>query len=123
LRTYISKRYIDLGSDLTLGIVRDAYPSRLGDALKASGNVNAVTEDVVIIVNDIANVDANAKFDPSILRYGGVLVGHPALDLNCAADCIDGAGELDQHAVASSLNDAAPMSGYSGINEGLSDGL
>ena len=38
-------------------------------------------------------------------------------------DGIDGAGELDQHAVAGGLDDAAPMVGDGGIDEGLSDRL
>src|SRR5258708_34418451 len=48
---------------------------------------------------------------------------YPALKLNCTADCIDGAGELDQHAVTGRLDDTASMGSNSGVNEGLSDSL
>jgi hypothetical protein len=58
-----------------------------------------------------------------ILPYGGILLDYPALDLNCTAHCIDGAGELDQHAVTGRLDDTASMGSYSGVNECLSDSL
>src|ERR1700688_2875650 len=61
VRDHIVERYIDLGSDLTLGVIRNAYPSRLGNALKTGSNVNAVAENVVVIENDVSDVDANTK--------------------------------------------------------------
>ena len=48
----------------------------------------------------------------SIRRSGGtcrVALGHPALDIDRAAYRVDDAGELDQHAVAGRLNDAAAV--------------
>ena len=40
---------------------------------------------------------------------GGVGLGHPPLQLQGAGDRVHGAGELDQHAVAHELDDAAAM--------------
>ncbi len=73
------------------------------------GDVDAVAENIVVVDDDVADMDADAEFDPLILRHGGVLLGHAALDLDRAARRVDGAGELDQHAVAGGLDDAAAM--------------
>jgi hypothetical protein len=41
----------------------------------------------------------------------GVLPGHSALNFDGATRCVHGASELDQHAVAGGLDDAATMLG------------
>jgi hypothetical protein len=68
-------------------------------------------------------VDADAEFDPLMLRQGGVLLGHAALDHEGTARGVDGAGKLDQHAVTGGLDDAASMSGYRGVDQGFPGGL
>ena len=79
---------------------------------------NAASEKV-----DVADMDADAKFDPLILRHVGILLGHAVLDFHAHAHCIYCAGELDQQAVAGSLDDASTMGSDGGINKGLSDSL
>ena len=123
LRPKVVAGNLDLAPDLPIGVIRHANSARLGDAFKPRGNIDAVTEDVVVIKNDVTDVDADAKFDPLILRHGGVLFGNAALDLNRTAHRIYCAGKFDQHAVAGRLDDAASMGGYSGVNNGLSDSL
>ena len=59
----------------------------------------------VVIDDDVADVNADPKFDPLVLWHRRILVGHAALDFNCTAYRIDGACELDQHAVAGCLDD------------------
>ncbi len=68
-------------------------------------------------------MNADAEFDPLILRHGGILLGHTALDFNRMAHRIDGAGKLDQHAVTGRLDDVASMGGYGGVNDALPDSL
>ena len=74
-------------------------------------------------MNDIADVNTDAEFDPLMLWHGSVLLGHAALDVDRTAHRINGAGELDQHAVTRRLDDAAPVGGDRGIDQGLSRGL
>jgi hypothetical protein len=107
---------VDLAPDLPIGVIRNANPAVFGNTLKAGSNVDAIAENVVVIENDVTNVNADAKFDPLILRHGGILLGHAALDFNRTAHRIDGAGKLDQHTVAGRLNDPASMGGYSRVN-------
>ena len=68
-------------------------------------------------------MDADAKFDPLGLRHCGILLNHAALHLDGASGGIDDAGELDQNAVASRLDDPPAMRGDGGVHEGLSGSL
>ena len=54
-------------------------------------------------------MDAYPKLDSEFLRDIGVLLDHLSLDLRRTARRINCACELDQHTVASSLDDAAAM--------------
>ncbi len=107
LRTHIFQGDTDLAADLALGVIGDADAAGLCDSLKARGDVDAVAENIVVVDNDVADVNADAEFDPDILRHAGVLRGHAPLDFYGAFHGIDRAGELDQHAVACGLDDAA----------------
>ena len=123
LRPKVVAGDLDLAPDLPIGVIRHANAARLGNAFQPRGDIDAVTEDVVVIKNDVTDMDTDAKFDPLILRHSGVLLGDAALHFNRTAHRIYGAGKLDQHAVAGRLDDAASMGGYSGVNKGLSDSL
>src|SRR5258708_7950992 len=117
LRTHIVKDDIDLPADLTLCVVRDANATRLRNPFKASGDVDAVAKDIVVIDDDVADVDADAKFDPLDLRHRSILLSHTALDLNGAAHRIYDTAELSEHAIARVLNDRATMFADLGISE------
>ena len=54
-------------------------------------------------------------------RRIGIVLGHAALHFHRAAHRIDGAGELDQHAVAAGLDDAAAVRRQWGIDDGFLD--
>jgi hypothetical protein len=72
---------------------------------------------------DVADVNADAKLNPQFRQLVGVLLSHLALDFHRTARCIDGACELDQHAIASGLDDATAMRRNSGIDERFSERL
>src|SRR6266851_4310326 len=59
--------------------------------------------------DDVAEIDADAEFNPPLRRHASVALSHAALDLDGAAHGVNHAGELDQHAVAGGLDDAAVM--------------
>jgi len=118
LLSHIITGNLDLAPDLPIRIIGHADPARFGDALKAGSNVYAITEDVVVIENDVTDMNADPEFDPLIRRHGIILFGHAALDFNRTAHRIDGAGKLDQNTVARRLDDVASMGGYGGVNDG-----
>ena len=60
---------------------------------------------------------------PLILWHGGVLLGHAALEFNGTACCTDGAGKLDQNAVAGGLYYPSSVGGDNWINKGLPERL
>ena len=70
LRPHIITDNLDLAPNLSMGVIGHANGARFGDAFKAGGNVDAIPEDVVVVDDDVADVDADAKFDPLILRHG-----------------------------------------------------
>src|ERR1700733_3653561 len=116
LPAHIFEGPVDLSPDLPVGVVRQTYAARIGNIFQPCGDVDALSEDVVVVDDDVADVNADAKFDPPLLRRGGILLRQPALNLHRAAHRIDGAGEFDQHAVACGLDDAAPMGSYRRVN-------
>jgi hypothetical protein len=114
---------VNLASDLPVRVVGDADAARLRDPLKTRGDIDSIAEDIVVVDDDVADVNADAEFDPEFLQYIGVLPGHATLNFDGASRCINGTGKLDQHAVASCLDDASAMFGDCGIDERLSERL
>ena len=113
LRPHVLKSRIDLAADLALRFIGDADAAGLRDDFETRGDIHAIAKDIVVIDDDVADVNADTEFDPLILRHGGVLPSHGALEVNRAAHCIDGAGKLHQHTVTSRLDNAASMAAIS----------
>jgi hypothetical protein len=114
---------IDLAPDLPIGVVRHTDAARLGDTFKARRDIDAIAEDIAIVNYNIADVNADAEFDPLVLRHRSILLGHARLNVNGTTYRIHGASKFDQHAVTGRFDDAASMRSYGGINEGLSNSL
>jgi hypothetical protein len=123
LRAHIFERYIDFATNLPVSIVGNADPAGLRDAFEARGDIDAVAKDIVVVDDNIADVNADAKLDPIVLGSICILLGHAALNFDGASRCIDGTGKLDQHAVAGRLDDASAMLSYFGIDECFSERL
>jgi hypothetical protein len=85
LRPHIITVNLSLATDLPVGLIGHTDAARFGDAFKASGNVDTIPEDIVVVDDDVPDVDADPKFDPCVLRQSGILLGHAALDLNRTA--------------------------------------
>ena len=73
-------RKFDLAFDLVQHGAGDADAGRLGDLLEPGGDVDAVTEEVVALDDDVAEVDADAEFHPLALRQIGVAAMERPLD-------------------------------------------
>ena len=101
----------------SLALARDAEAAGLAQRLKPRRDVHAVAKDIVAVDDDVADIDANAEDDTLVLRHRPVARDHAALDADSAADGIDDAGELHQHAVTCGLDDAAVVPGDVGIDQ------
>ena len=75
---------------------RNADPAGFGQRFQPRRNIDAVAKDIAIFGDDIADVDANAKFDPIVAGDRHIAFSHCSLYRGCAAQCIDHTGEFDQ---------------------------
>jgi len=103
-----------------VSIVGNANPTRLCDPFETHRNIDPVTIDVVFFDDNITDVNADAKFDPLVLRHIGILFRHTVLDFVGASDGIDNAGELDESAVSGVLDNASAMVSDFGIKKRFS---
>jgi hypothetical protein len=90
---------------LPVNIVGNANPTRFCDPFKTHRNIDAVTKDVVLFDNNITDMNADAKFDPLVLRHIGILFRHAALDFVGTSYGVDHSGELNESAVSGVLDD------------------
>jgi hypothetical protein len=84
--------------ELTLGVFlhagRYADAPWLGKAFQACRHIDAITEDVSTIKDDVAMVYAHPKFDPFLAGHLGIPLNHPTLELDSAAQRVHHAREL-----------------------------
>ncbi len=95
---------------------RDANSPRVGQAFETRGNIHSVSEDVVVLDDNVADVDADTEHDTLLLGHIGVALGHRVLDFDRALDGFDRAGELGQKTVAHQLDDAPMVLADFGVN-------
>jgi hypothetical protein len=80
-----------------------------GYAFKPRRNVDAVLEDVTLVFDDVTAIDTHSEFNPMLQRCAGVSLDHCSLNFHGALHGVDNASELDQHPVASGLDDMPAM--------------
>ena len=102
---------------LSRTVLRHGDAARLGDALDPRRDIDPVAEDIVVVDDHIAKIDADAELDPPVLGNVAVPIAHLALDFGGALDRAHHAGEFDQHAVAGQFDDAALMIGDGRIDQ------
>jgi hypothetical protein len=103
-----------------LRVIGNADAAGFRNPFETCRDIDAVAEDIVVVKDDVADVNADPELDPHLRRNIGVLPGHGALDLERATRRIDRAGEFHQQAVAGGLDDTAAMRGDRWIDKHLS---
>jgi hypothetical protein len=81
------------------------------------GNIDPITKNIVLLDNNITNVNADAEFDPLVLRDVDILFSHAALNFVGTPHGVDHAGELSNSAVPSILDDTSAMLSDFGIEK------
>jgi hypothetical protein len=95
---------------LPIGILREADGARLGYPLQSRGNVYAIAHQVAVaLLDNVAQMNADAKLDAAFGRQAGVALNHAVLQFDAAAHGIDDAAKFDQSAIAGALHHAAGM--------------
>ena len=103
----IADREVEPCAHLPVGVLGEADRARLGDAFQSRGDVDAVAHQIAVaLLDDVAQMNADAEFDLAIDRHAGVAFDHGVLHLDGAAHRIDHATELDESAVPGALDDA-----------------
>ena len=119
----ILEREVELVAHLVVHHPADADATRLRQGFETCRDVDAISIDIVLVEDDVAEIDPDAKFDPLLLRDPSVAVGHRALHFDRAAHRIDNARKFDQQPVAGGLDDASAMLLDLGIAELAADRL
>ena len=117
-RTEIGDLHLEPTAHLPIGVLRKTNCARLRNALKPRGNIDAVAHEIpVALLDDVADVNPDAKFDPPVLRHAGVALDQAVLHFDRAAHRVDDAAKLDDAAVAGALDDTAVMGGDGGVDK------
>ena len=92
---------------LPVGVLGKTDRARLGDPLQSRGDIDAVAHEVAVaLLDDVAQMNADAKFDAAIGRHARIALDHRVLHFDGATHRVDHAAELDERAVAGALDDA-----------------
>ena len=66
-------------------------PPGVRDPFEPRRDIHPIAENVIAFDNNVANIDSDAKFDALVTLGGGITFCHPALNVERAADRINGA--------------------------------
>src|SRR4029077_5230793 len=103
----IADREIQSRSYLPIGIFRQTYGAGRGNALQSRGDVDAIAHEVAIsLLDDITDMDADAKLDAALRWQAGIALDHRILHFDGAAHGIYNAAKLNQCTIACALHHA-----------------
>src|SRR5437899_1524054 len=95
----------ELPFDLIQDLARNADPSPIGDPFKPGCHVDSIAEDVAAVLDDVSDIDADAKLDALFRRHLHISFDHASLNFDGTVDGIHNASKLDEHAVAAGIRD------------------
>ena len=117
-RTEIADRQIEPRFHLPVGVLGKTDCAGLGDTFQSCGDIDAVSHQIAVaFLNDVAEMDADTKFDSSFRRQARIALDHAALHLDSTAHGVDNAAKLDEGTVASALHDSAVMDGNGRVDQ------
>ena len=109
---------VEPGLDLPVCLLGETDAAGLAYAFKARGDIDAVAHQVAVaLLDDVAQMDADAELDAAFGRQAGIALDHAILHLDGAAHGVDHAAELDEAPVAGALDHATMMHGDRGIDQ------
>ena len=74
----VDESILQLFAYLPIGVLRQTHLAWLSDALEPCGDIDAVSHEVAVaLFLDVAEMDANAKFDPTLGRKARVAFEMP----------------------------------------------
>jgi adenylate cyclase len=106
--------------DPAIAAHRGRIVKRTGDGtmIEFRSVVDAVAHQVAVaLLDDVAQVDADAALDASVRRNAGVALDQALLHFDRTAHGVNHAAELDDAAVANALDDASVVHGDDRVDE------
>lgn len=94
---------IEAGADMVAHRRRDRDAAGFRHGLRPCGDIDAVAEDIVVLDDDVAEVDADAKADAPVFRHIVIVPRRAALDVDGAGDRVDDAAEFGEQPIAEQL--------------------
>ncbi len=117
-RAEVRDGQVEPSLDLPIGLLRKTNPPRFGDPFQPRGDIDAVAHEVAVaLLDDVADMDADAVLYALLGRQAGVALGHAELHFDCAAHRVDHAAELNEDSIAGALDDPPAMHGDGRIDE------
>jgi hypothetical protein len=101
----------DLLSALVLHSTRDANPARLREGLQPSRDIDGIAEEIVVLNDDVANVDADAEPHLITGRPIQIRLAYGFLNRDRTLHGVHRAGEIGKNAVARCVEDPTAMRG------------
>jgi hypothetical protein len=109
---------IESSLHLPIGLLGETNRSRLGGAFQTRGDIDALAHQVAVsLLDDVAEMDADAELDAAIFRQAGVALDHASLKLDRAAHRVDHASKFGEEPIAGALDDAPTVRCDRGINQ------
>jgi hypothetical protein len=109
------KRYFP--AHLVVGGNGEADAARLRYTLKPRCDIDAISEDVIALDQDVTEVDPYPVQHAPILSDALVTLGHHRLHSYGTIDGIDHRGKLKQHTVPRALHEASPVFRHESIDD------
>ena len=108
----VADREIEPPLHLPIGLLGETNRARLGGAFQTRGDVDALAHEVAVgLLDDVAEMDADAELDAAIVRHADVALDHAGLKLDRAAHRVDHAAKFGEKPVAGALDDAPAVAG------------
>ena len=108
-------------ANMVVGGAREADPAGFGQRLESRRHVHAVPEDIALLGDDVAHMEADAELESPPAGNVAVAVAHAALDPDDALDGLDRAREFEEEAVAHALDHAPAMGAHGGLDDATVD--
>ncbi len=102
----IGERELQLAPYLPHDIIGSTDAARLGESLEASGDIDAVTQEIAILFDHVTDVDTDAELDATPGVGVGIACRHAVLHIGGIAQRIHDTRKLDQQAIAGRIGDA-----------------
>jgi hypothetical protein len=117
-RAEIANCEIEPPLDLAVGVLGKADSARLANAFETRRDIDPVAHEIAVrLLDDVAQMNANAEVNPPVLSHAGVALAHALLHLDRASHRVDHAAKLNETAVAGALDDAPTMRGDRRIDQ------